>query len=383
MVNAMLRENDDFFYTLENRVNIIYNRTPFKEQLRIREPIELNTDFLRRLDELTGEIKKFVSRARTEDDENEIKNYFTKFTRIKNTIITFLDQKEEGQVYWMEFRQGRRKNVTLYISPLDMAEYFRENVFAANRLSVMTSATLSESGTMDYFKKSVGAEEITSAILSSPFDFGRQMKIYIDGTIPEPVKKGDFDLTGNFTENEYELVLPEKIIEYVRITEGGALLLFTNIRLLRRIYEKIKPELNSLGITCLSQSDGVPRNKLLEEFKKESNSVLMGVDSFWMGIDVPGESLRNVIITRLPFDIPDHPLVEAKIEYMKEQGKNPFYEYSLPNAILKFRQGVGRLIRNKTDEGIVCILDSRIINKTYGRRFIASVPECEIVVNKV
>src|SRR3990172_9708784 len=107
----------------------------------------------------------------------------------------------------------------------------------------------------------------------------------------------------------------------------------------------------------------------------------MGVDSFWMGVDIPGHSLRNVIVTKLPFDVPDHPVIEAKLEFIQEHGGNPFFDYSLPTAVLKLKQGVGRLIRNKTDEGIICILDSRIITKTYGRYFIDALPECEVIIN--
>jgi ATP-dependent DNA helicase DinG len=164
------------------------------------------------------------------------------------------------------------------------------------------------------------------------------------------------------------------------MTEGGALILFTNIRLLRKIHGELKSELAENGIDVYAQGEGLSKTKLLGDFKKNHNSVLLGVDSFWMGVDVPGSSLRSVIITKLPFDVPDHPIIEAKIEAIEKRGGNPFTEFSLPGAILKFKQGVGRLIRNKTDKGIIVILDSRVVTKTYGKYFLNSLPECEVIV---
>jgi ATP-dependent DNA helicase DinG len=163
-------------------------------------------------------------------------------------------------------------------------------------------------------------------------------------------------------------------------TGGGALVLFTNIKLMKRMFGLITDELRESDIIFYVQGEGLPKMKMLNEFKDNLNAVLFGVDSFWMGIDIPGDSLRNVIITKLPFDVPDHPVTEAKMEMIQERGGNPFMDYSLPGAILKFRQGVGRLIRNKTDKGIINILDSRILNKFYGKLFINSLPECEIII---
>jgi ATP-dependent DNA helicase DinG len=261
-----------------------------------------------------------------------------------------------------------------------MAAYFRENVFTGNRMSVMTSATLSTNQNMDFFKKSVGADEVNSDIISSPFDFGRQMKIHIYKSMPEPKqsKKNDYDEF--MRDSDYEDRLIRTIHECILKTKGGALVLFTNNRILRKSFEELLEKLLDIDINLYAQNSGMPNNKILVQFRDDVNSVLMGVDSFWMGVDIPGNSLRNVIVTKLPFDVPDHPVIEAKLEFIQEKGGNPFFDYSLPTAILKLKQGVGRLIRNKTDEGIICLLDSRIINKTYGRYFIDSLPECEVVI---
>jgi ATP-dependent DNA helicase DinG len=223
---------------------------------------------------------------------------------------------------------------------------------------------------------------VKESILDPVFDYPNQMTIYIPKNIPEPKQKQLEKVSDFFEQSEYEKNLKEKIFEYITMTNGGALVLFTNSRLLRQMYEELHEKLTEAGIDVYAQGDGMPKHKLLNDFKKNINSVLFGVASFWMGVDVPGSSLRNVIITKLPFDVPDHPIIEAKIEAIVKRGGNPFMELSLPSAILKFKQGTGRLIRNKTDKGILVILDSRVINKFYGKMFINSLPECEIVVEE-
>jgi ATP-dependent DNA helicase DinG len=233
----------------------------------------------------------------------------------------------------------------------------------------MTSATLAV-GRPDlaYFRERIGGTEAEALQLGSPFNFHKQMKMFVIKKMPDP------------RDVPYQKELERWIAHFVEKTDGCAFVLFTSYRDMQQLAGAMQKFFVEKRLNLLVQGAGAPRSKLLEQFKSTPRSVLFGTDSFWGGVDVPGEALSNVIITRLPFAVPDHPLIEAKLELIEERGGDPFTEYSLPEAILKLRQGVGRLIRTKSDRGIIVILDNRIVTRPYGRAFMQALPKCPLEI---
>jgi ATP-dependent DNA helicase DinG len=281
-------------------------------------------------------------------------------------IREFLEQKEEGLTYWVECAGTAGENVTLCASPTDMGAVLGPILFREGTSAILTSATLTVSGSLDYFQRRIGAQDIKGIVLDSPFDHTRQMRLRVVRSIPEPD-------TGSYAAD-----LSDWILRSVRESGGRALVLFTSNMLMNAVASELSEEFEKDGFPLLVQGANRQRSRLLEQFRQNIRSVLFGLDSFWMGIDVPGEALEHVIITRLPFSVPSHPLIEARIELIAQRGGNAFIEYTLPEAVLKFRQGVGRLLRSRSDKGLVTILDSRIITKRYGRVFLSSIPRCPI-----
>ena len=177
----------------------------------------------------------------------------------------------------------------------------------------------------------------------------------------------------------YETAVCEQIQKYVESTGGHAFVLFTSYQMLRNCARRLTAWFVSMNYGLYSQGDEMPRTMLLEKFRADPAGVLFGADSFWQGVDVPGDALQNVIITKLPFSVPDHPLLEARLDSIRASGGNPFMDYQVPEAVIKLKQGFGRLIRTREDKGIVVILDPRVKTKRYGQLFLDSLPECQII----
>ena len=374
VIQNLLEVNQYFFQEIKREVFHYRNKDEKKLALRVTEKNLVKNILSAEIESLLKNLRGLRQFCKNDLQENELQDYILKFGEFNRLIDDFFQLREEDKdyVYWVELSSLKEDaNISLCVSPVDVSQFFRENIFRENNSAVLTSATLTVNNNFEYFKKRFGAEAAGDLQLPSQFDFYRQVKIYIPQDIPEPQKENS---------SVYQNKLKEWISYFIRMTEGKALVLFTNSFLLRQLGGELRSELQSENIDVMMQGEGISRKNLLSDFKSNTNSVLLGLDSFWLGVDVPGESLSNLIITRLPFLVPDHPLIKAKLEYIDIHGGNSFMDYSLPEAILKFRQGIGRLIRHKTDTGIIAILDPRILTKSYGRHFIHSIEECPIEI---
>ncbi len=360
----LIDDVDKFFSAVESKSNFRKGR-----EFRVRD-VELVPDTITaRLTALQARVADVVKRADDEILKAELQEFGRRIRDARDGISIFLEQSAPEHVYWVE-RTGRTERfLALNAAPIDLAPVLRRMLFRDNCCCVMTSATLAV-GRPDlaYFRARIGATEAEALELGSPFNFQKQMKMFVVQKMPDPRDGG------------YHKALEHWIAHFVQKSEGRAFVLFTSYRDLQQVSGAMENFFVTEDMNILVQGGGAPRSKLLEQFKSTPRSVLFGTDSFWGGVDVPGEALSNVIITRLPFAVPDHPLIEAKLELIEERGGDPFTEYSLPEAILKLRQGVGRLIRTKTDRGIIVILDNRIVTKPYGRAFMQALPKCPVEI---
>ena len=329
---------------------------------------------------LTEPIKKLrltlsgiAGQSKDADEQFEFLHFADLLGAVGTDLKNYLAHGDETSVYWVESERNKRKTLTLRSAPINPAEHIKKCLFDEFESVVLTSATLcatlsEDSEGFEFFAERIGLEKFERLKLGSPFDYQRQVTMYIEPDLPEPNDEG-------FAE-----AATEKIKKYVKLTGGRAFVLFTSYQMLNEFVELLWDWFGENNIELFVHGSGTDRAELLRRFKSDTGGVLFGTDSFWQGVDVPGEALSNVIIVRLPFAVPTHPLVQGRIEYIKSQGHNPFFNYQLPAAIIKFKQGFGRLIRNKTDSGIVVVLDSRIVRKNYGREFLAAIEKCRIEI---
>jgi ATP-dependent DNA helicase DinG len=327
------------------------------------------------------ELARLAKKTEDVDEKFEIMRFVDRCTALVQELNCFLVQQRgapqgrnpKDYVYWVEVDEGKEAAVHLKSAAVNVGPDVKRCLFDRYESVILTGATLScgsseEEGGFEFFTGRVGLNDFIGLKLGSPFDYQKQVTVYIEKELPNP------------NETAFIGVAVEAVKKYILKTSGRAFVLFTSYVMLEEIAEKIADWLIGNDIELLQQGTGVDRSNLLKIFRERKRCVLFGTDSFWQGVDVPGEALSNVIIVRLPFAVPDKPLLAGRLEQIREEGGNPFYDYQLPSAIIKFKQGFGRLIRSKTDTGIVVILDSRVVNKRYGRKFLAAIPKCRVEI---
>ena len=325
------------------------------------------------LRKLSGLTRKF-SESMSPDVQQDMQSAAERLTGMADELESWRNQAVADSVYWMESIASRgNPRLKLVSAPVDVGEALRRRLFTGDKAVIMTSATLStsEEGSFKFFQSRIGLTKADTVQLGSPFDYREQAKIILPPNMPDP----------NLQRTEFEAACVEQIRKYVEQTDGNAFVLFTSFEMLRNIERRLIPWFTEKNMAVFSQAAGLPRTAMIEQFKKNPRSVLFGVDSFWQGVDVPGDALQNVIIVKLPFSVPDQPLIEARLQAIRAFGGDPFREYQLPEAIIKLKQGFGRLIRTAYDKGIVVILDPRIRTKNYGRKFLEALPDCEVITD--
>lgn len=333
------------------------------DALRALNPL---LDILGKLTQGITEISEFLK----EDDQEIMGSFSNVYRRVKeihDNLDALVFTPKSDQVYWVEI-QPNGNRLSLHAAPIHIGSLMERYLWHEKTSVILTSATLTTTGEFDYLRSRLNAQEADELSLGSPFDYETAALLYLVNDIPEP---GD--------RQGHQFAVEKGLVQLCKATGGKTLVLFTSYDQLKRTSQAISPILYKNEITVYEQGEGASPHSLLDTFRNANRAVLLGTRAFWEGVDVPGEALSVLVIVKLPFDVPSDPIVAARSESFED----PFNQYSLPEAILRFRQGFGRLIRTQSDRGVVAVFDSRILKKRYGKLFLDSIPTCTVKVGSM
>ena len=344
-----------------------------KKNGRISEPPKVINSLSPELNRLAAMVSRYAASLSDDGQRVELQSAADRCQSHAASVRNWVNQNYEDCVYWTEQTGRNQDRLKLVCSPVDVGPILRDELFNAVPSVIMTSATLAvQKENFSFTKNRIGLTQNDEKLLGSPFDYQRQVQLFLPGPdAPDPAAQA----------SQYETYVCDQIKRHAAATDGHAFVLFTSYAMLKSCSRRLSAWLAERDLNLLSQGSGLPRSLMLERFRSNPRAVLFGTDSFWQGVDVPGDALQTVIISRLPFSVPDHPLTEARVERIRENGGNPFMDHQVPEAIIKLKQGFGRLIRSRDDRGRVVILDPRVRTKRYGRLFVESLPECDVVVD--